>query len=337
MRTLALVGAFLLLYIAGGTAWYAVVEHFGLSDGLFMAVTTLTTVGYGEVQPLDTSGRLFTIAYVLSGVGILFYAATVSIEIVVVRGLAERLGGRRSRGRVRRMHEHTVICGFGRVGREVAEELAARHLPFVVIDLNERAPGLDTSVVTVVGDATDESNLRAAGIDRARALVAAADSDVENTYIVLTARALNPRLFIVARAGSETAERRMRAAGADRVVSPYRLGGRRMAMSAAHPTLSDVMEHVDSRRTSDAIVAEIELRDPLSPLIGVTIGVALPVDVRVMGLDRDETGLLVDPSPDTTLQADDRLFVYGTPAAVERFAANAGSRAPAPGEIRART
>jgi voltage-gated potassium channel len=192
-------------------------------------------------------------------------------------------------------------------------------------------------VVTVVGDATDESNLRAAGIDRARALVAAADSDVENTYIVLTARALNPRLFIVARAGSETAERRMRAAGADRVVSPYRLGGRRMAMSAAHPTLSDVMEHVDSRRTSDAIVAEIELRDPLSPLIGVTIGVALPVDVRVMGLDRDETGLLVDPSPDTTLQADDRLFVYGTPAAVERFAANAGSRAPAPGEIRART
>lgn len=220
MRRLIVLGALLVTVLACGTAWYGLVEGFSVLDALYQAVTTLSTVGFQEVRPLDASGRLFTIVYILGGVGLLFYTATTTVEMIVVGELAEELGLRRVGRKVRKMNRHFVICGYGRVGREVGDELSSRHEAYVIVDRDEatlaaaRAPG----VTVVCGDATEEATLRTAGVERARALIAAADSDVENTYIVLTARALSPQLFIVARAGTESAERRLLSAGADRVV-----------------------------------------------------------------------------------------------------------------------
>ena len=326
MRRLAILLALLAGAILLGTGWYALVEGFGLLNALYQAVTTITTVGFQEVQPLDTSGRLFTIVYILGGVGLLFYTLTAVVETVVVGELAEELGLRRSSRKARNMERHFVICGYGRVGREIAHELAVRDEELVIIDRDEHtlATAEHPRSVVVRGDATEEATLRAAGIERARALIAAADSDVENTYIVLTARALNADLFIVARAGSEPAERRLESAGADRVVSPYRIGGRRMALAAVQPMLMDVMDTLMESTTaghSGRVLAEIVVEDEAAALAGRTIQDVFPVDsgLQVLGIERGARGIEVGPHGNTMLEAGDRIMVYGESEALEQL------------------
>lgn len=316
MRRPIFLGALLFAVVAVGTAWYGLVEGFGFEDGLFMAVTSITTVGYGEVRPLDTSGRAFTIAYLLVGVGVLFYVVTVEVETVIVGGVADAFGLRRNRGKVRRMHDHVIICGFGRVGREIAETLTVRGVRHVVVDLDASAIAAVSGeyVATVVGDATQETTLREAGVERARTLIAAADSDVQNTYIVLTARALNPSLFIVARAGSDSAERRLKAAGADSVVSPYQIGGRRMALAAVQPTLNQFVDRITTIEADDGhVLAEVIVEDAPRGLAGRTVE-AITAEVpavHILGMERDGEGFTVGPHGDVTLRRGDRLFVYG--------------------------
>ncbi len=335
MRRVLILCVLLVCALALGSAWYALVEGFSPLDAVYQAVTTLSTVGFQEVQPLDTSGQLFTIVYILGGVGLLFYTATTVVETVVVGELAEELGLRRSSRKVRRMNQHIVICGYGRVGREVAHELTSRNGTFVIIDRNEHTlatvdhPG----AVVVRGDATEEDTLRAAGIDRARAMIAAADSDVENTYMVLTARALNPSLFIVARAGSDSAERRLSSAGADRVISPYRIGGRRMALSAVQPMLIDFVDTLSaggSANQSGNVLAEIFVGDEAAGLAGRTIQdvFAASGGLQVMGIERTGRPLQVGPRGDTIITLGDRLMVYGDSDAVEQFPATAGHARP---------
>lgn len=316
-------------FIVLGTLWYALVEGFGVLDGLYQAVTTLTTVGFREVHDFDTSAKLFTILYVLSGVGLLFYTASAVVETVVVGELTEELGLRRSNRKVRGMERHFVICGYGRVGHEVAHELAQRGEPFVVVDRNEHSfAGTDhPEAVVVHGDATEEVVLQSAGVERARALIAAADSDVENTYIVLTARALNPSLFIVARAGSDSAERRLVSAGADRVISPYRIGGRRMALSAVQPMLMEFMDTLARGGAGDGhILAEIVVEEEAEGLAGRTIQEVFSREsgVQVMAVERTGAGLQVGPRGDTAIASGDRLMVYGDSAAISRLRAPGG-------------
>lgn len=326
MRRLLLLTGGLAGFLVIGTLWYWLVEGFGALDGLYQAVTTLTTVGFREVVEFDTSAKLFTIVYILSGVGLLFYTASAVVEKVVVGELANELGLRRSSRKVRRMERHFVICGYGRVGHEVAHELAGRHERFVVIDRDEHSfAGTDhPDAIVVHGDATEEATLRTAGVDRARALIAAADSDVENTYIVLTARALNPGLFIVARAGSDSAERRLTSAGADRVISPYRIGGRRMALSAVQPMLMEFMDTLARGGSDDdRILAEIVVEDEAAGLGGRSVQEVFPSDcgVQVMGIERSTGGLQIGPRGDTLIAAGDRLMVYGESSAISKLAA----------------
>ena len=332
MRRLQLLTGGLAAFIAFGTMWYWLVEGFPPLDALYQAVTTLTTVGFREVQEFDTSAKLFTIVYILSGVGLLFYTASAVVEKVVVGELAEELGLRRSNRKVRRMERHFVICGYGRVGHEVAHELASRGERFVIVDRSEHSfAGTDhPEAVIVHGDATEESVLHSAGVERARALLAAADSDVENTYIVLTARALNPSLFIVARAGSDSAERRLVSAGADRVISPYRIGGRRMALSAVQPMLMEFMDTLARAGTDDdRILAEIVVEEEAAGLGGRTIQEVFPADcgVQVMGIECAGGGLQIGPRGDTSIGAGDRLMVYGEASAISTLSAP-GLRAP---------
>ena len=316
MRRPIFLGALLLAVLVIGTSWYAVVEDFGFEDGLFMAVISLTTVGYGEVQPLDASGRAFTIGYLLVGVGVLFYVVTVEVETLVVGGVTDAFGLRRNRGKVRRMNDHVIICGFGRVGRETADMLSARGVHHVVVDIDAAAIASISGkhIATVVGDATQETTLREARIERARTLIAAADSDVQNTYIVLTARALNPSLFIVARAGSDSAERRLKSAGADSVVSPYQIGGRRMALAAVQPALVQFVDRITTIEAgSGHVLAEVIVEDAPRGMAGRTLEAvaAQAPAVHVLGMERDGEGFTVGPHGDVTLRRGDRLFVYG--------------------------
>lgn len=316
MRRPIFLGALLFAVVVVGTVWYGLIEGFGFEDGLFMAVISITTVGYGEVRPLDASGRAFTIAYLLVGVGVLFYVVTVEVETVIVGGVADAFGLRRNRGKVRRMKDHVIICGFGRVGRETADMLAARNVHHVVVDVDTAAIASISGehVATVVGDATHEATLRDAGVERARTLIAAADSDVQNTYIVLTARALNPGLFIVARAGSDSAERRLKTAGADSVVSPYQIGGRRMALAAVQPALVQFVDRITTIEAGGGhVLAEIIVEDAPWGAAGRMLNtlVAEVPAVHVLGMEREGEGFTVGPHGDLTLRRGDRLFVYG--------------------------
>lgn len=324
-----------------GTLWYWAIEEFGFLDGLFMAVTTITTVGYSEVHPLDTSGRLFTMAYLLGGVGVVFYTAAAFVESAVAGDIAEALGGRRLSRKVERMQDHIVLCGFGRVGEEIARQLRTRKGPpqLVVIDKDpeRREPALALGGLAVVGDATEEEVLRAAGVERARVLIAAADSDTQNTFVTLTARALNPRLRIIARAGSEPAESRLRTAGANRIISPYRIAGRRIALAAVQPQIVDFAEGaVDGEETVNTL-AEVAISEGAVGFEGRTLGEALSGlrTTRVLALERQDGELVVGPSMETRVRGGDRLMLYGEHQEIEELAARASEGAGAPSSIRA--
>ncbi|GMU39727.1 MAG: potassium transporter TrkA [Chloroflexota bacterium] len=334
MRRLATLSALLALVILGGSAWYVLVEGFTPLDGIYQAVTTLSTVGFQEVQPLDTSGRIFTMCFIFVGVGLLFYDLSTFVEVVIVGQVTEQLGLRRIRGKVRKMDGHVIVCGFGRVGAEVARELAARNSQFVIVDKNPEALTASEwpNLPAVIGDATEEQVLRDAGVERAEALIAAADSDVENTYIVLVARAMNPNIFIVARAGSDSAERRMVSAGANRVISPFRIGGRRMALSAVRPMLLDFVDHIASRQESDEVnvVAELLIAGEAGGLAGRTVAEAFPAGrgMHVMGIERQDGQVETGPGGATQLERGDRLIVYGDRRAIEALAATSPHHAP---------
>lgn len=320
--------ALLLVYVTG-TLWFALVEGWPLLDSAYMAMHTMATVGFGEVRPLDTSGRLFILVFIPLGVGSVLYLAGLVVEDVVVQEVANVYGlGRLSR-RIRKMRDHVVICGFGRVGEEVADELRAHGNEVLIIDLDPerlavaRARGL----VALEGDATEESTLREAQVEVARALIAAADSDTGNAFIVLTGRALNPRLLIVARSGSEAAERRLKTAGADRVVSPTQIAGRRMALAAVQPLMIDFLDSVGRGAASDRLLAEFLIEGETAYLAGRTLAQAFEglQSCRVLGVERSDGEFVVGPDGATPLRAGDRLMIYGATTDLERLRAAGAS------------
>ncbi len=213
-----------------GVLGYMFLEGWGFIDALYMTVITLTTVGYREVRDLDTTGQLWTMALLITGVGTLFYAAVTSVELAVegaVRGYFER---RRMTAEINKLNGHYVLCGFGRVGHQVAREFALEGVPFVVIDNDPEKVEecLAEDRLAILGEASDDDILEDAGIRRAKGLVAAVNSDAANVFVVLSARKINPSLHIVARASSDESAAKLEIAGADRTLSPYAVGGRRL-------------------------------------------------------------------------------------------------------------
>jgi voltage-gated potassium channel len=323
--------------VVTGTAWYALVEAFPPLDALFMAVTTITTVGYREVQPLDTSGRLFTIVYILTGVGLVFYTVVAVAQALLVGEVAEMMGLRRENRRVRKMQDHFVLCGFGRVGEEIARELHERGSSFVVVDRDpERAAvARQRGYLTVVGDATEEPVLREAGVERSRVLIAAADSDAGNTFVTLAARAMNTRLFIIARAGTGSAEQRMRTAGANRVISPYLIAGRRMALAAVQPLLLGVVEVPGETRAEGVnLLAEFVVGPDAPGFAGKTIAEAFAGlrMTRVLAVETPGGEVIVGPPGARVLQVGDRLVLHGDHEEIEELSPARGG-APAAGTV----
>ncbi|HZD71845.1 MAG TPA: potassium channel protein [Actinomycetes bacterium] len=304
--------ALLLLVTAYGVVGYRVLERWSLLDALYMTVITLSTAGFREVHPLGVVGQAFTISLILGGVMALFVVLGVVTELVVSGQLARVLKRRSMDIRIGRLDRHYVVCAYGRVGRAVADELARQGLPFVVIEPLERlAATLDEQDVPhIAGDPTVEEVLRRAGIERAQSLVCAVDSDAANVYITLTARALNPRLVIVARASNPASVDKLVRAGADQVVSPYALSGRRMAFLAQHPAVVDFLDLMSI--APDLRLEQILVR-PGSVLDGTTVGEASTVhgNATILAVKPVTGQPIAYPRPDVRLAAGDRVVVLG--------------------------
>src|SRR6266540_889667 len=313
-RNFVTAAALLLTLPIIGTAGYMILEGWSFIDALYMSVITLTTVGFREVRPLDTSGKVFTMIFTVSGVGAVFYAFLSLFQFLLEGELGTFLGVQRMKGQIERVRDHYILCGFGRVGEEIAREFVARDLPFVVVENNPEAieRARRRGYLLLVGDATSDAILKEAGIDRATCLLAASDSDAGNTFIVLTAKALNPSLFLVSRAAQPDSEPRMIRAGANRVFSPYVIAGRQMALSALHPVVVEFIDTLATRGEGAPILAEIEVADG-SGLAGRTIHDVLHAcrSVVVLGLQRPTGELKVGPASDTVLEAGDRVIVMG--------------------------
>lgn len=313
-RRIALLAAALIAVLAYGTGGYMAVG-FPFVDALYMAALALTTMGFTTTVSFSAVQKLFTVSIALMGVTIfLAILATVS-EVVVSADLAQRRRRRRMDKRIDGLKNHYIVCAYGRVGRTVAREFEGDGIPFVVIearaDLEEsmRRDG----VLHVIGDPADERVLRAAGIARARGLVCAMDSDAANVFIALTARSLNPNLFIVGRAGEATSADRLYRAGADRVVSPYVTSGRHMAMLATRPRLVDYLE-MGARDELGMRLEELVV-EPGSPLAGRRLGDALG-DAAAVVVRRVSGEMVHNPPGDLTLEVGDLLILMGKEAAL---------------------
>ena len=319
-------GALLALVIiaAAGVFGYMVFEGWGITDALYMTVITLTTVGYREVRALDATGQLWTMLLLITGVGTLFYAAVSSVELVVegtIRGYFRRRG---MESAISKLSGHQLLCGYGRVGRQVAAEFASDGVPFVVIDQDPETVEecLAEGYLAILGEASDDAVLEEAGVRRARGLVAAVDSDADNVFVVLSARKLNPKLHIVARASSDESAAKLEMAGAERTLSPYAVGGRRLASLATQPLIVDFLDIVT--RGEKGIEFRLEEFDvPEDSFIADrTIGelrIGERTGAMILATRNKEGTFDTTPSAKGRLRAGDTLIVLGTREQIARL------------------
>ncbi len=305
----------LLIVIIGGTMGYRIIEGWSFLDSLYMTITTITTVGYTEVHPLSTSGRIFSIILILGGVGTAFYILTALVQYMLEGELGIRIGRQHMEAKIKRLNTHFILCGYGRVGEAIANTLKQEGAPFVAIERNsERADkAVKAGHLTIQDDATKNEVLKGARIDRARALIAALGDDADNTYTTLAARQLNPTLPIIARASNIEAQKKIELAGAHRVIAPEISGGERMAMLALRPTTVEFVETVLLGRGQELLVEEIEIGEE-SPLIGSTIKEAeerFP-GVRILALKKKDGILVPNPGPSRTVEKTSSLTAFGT-------------------------
>jgi voltage-gated potassium channel len=316
-----------------GVVGYQWIERWPAIEALFMTVMMLSTVGYSGSHPLSAAGRVFTIVLIVFGVGAVGFLVRTIAETVVDAELVTRRRQRRMQKRIDALHDHVLICGFGRMGQEIAREFEVRQLPYVVVEVDpQKGQALEEAgVLHVTGNAADDHVLQAAGIARARGLVAVAHTDADNIFIVLSARALNPRLHIVARSILEQDEHKLRRAGADRVISPYVIGARRIAAAVYRPDVADYVDihalRAEAEMEAITVMASSSLRDRTVAQARIqeqTGCILLAIRPReVTGMARR---FLSNPPPETVLREGDVLIALGTTdqlAALERLAGKA--------------
>ena len=318
----------LLIVVLIGTAGFHFIEGWPWFDGLYMVVTTLTTIGYQEVHPLSRAGRVFNIFVIFAGVSLLLVTIGTLTQALLEFELQSFFGRRRMEREIGRLSEHYIICGAGRVGRSAARELERKPVPFLIIEQNEAKAQRYAAEkwLMMVADATKEQTLREAQIHRARGLVAATTTDATNLYIVLTARALNANLKIVARASEEDAEKHLLTAGADSVVSPYAFAGQRIAQSFLRPHVVSFLDTATTHLGVDLEIGEVYVA-PASRFVGKTIeGSRIRQDrgVIILAIKR-ENGMRFNLAPEDRIEPGDLLIAMGEPRELRQLEQSASS------------
>ncbi len=326
-RRLQVVVALFVCVLAGGTLAYVVSEGWGVWEAFYTTVLAVTTLSVREHLSLE--GQLFTVLLAIGGVGTVLYAFTLIAAEVIEGGLQERLGQRRRERMIRDLKDHFILCGNGRIGSVVAAEFRREGVPFVIIerDPERLREALDRGDLAVEADASREEVLKRVGIDHARGLIAAVGTDAENVYAVLTARVLRPDLFIIARAESEDAERKLLRAGANRVLAPYDIGAVQMAQTALRPAVVDFVQLATGAGNLDLAMEQIKLA-PGSELAGrslIEANLRQRFGVIVVGIQRGSGKMEFNPSPEQRMGGGDQLVVLGRPDNLRALEAAAGA------------
>ena len=330
LRNIRLLLAALLCVALIGTAGFHYIEHWSWFDGFYMVLTTLTTIGYQEVHPLSPAGRYFNVGIIMAGVLLVFLILGALGQALLEFELNHLFGRRRMQRDVERLQGHYIICGAGRVGRAVARQLETAQ--FIILENNaEKAEKIrqETDWLVVHADATQASQLQAARIERAAGLVAATSTDALNIFVILTARSLNPKLKIISRASEEDAEKHMRTAGADQVISPYGFAGYRIAQAFLRPHVTSFLELALLRSSELGLEVE-ELRiHPSSIYVGQGLRASRirhDLGVIVLAIQREGEEMKYGPEADATLCAGDHLVVMGEPSRLRELESLAGAK-----------
>jgi voltage-gated potassium channel len=311
-----------------GTAGYILLDPgWSLIDALYMTIITLTTVGFREVEPLTEAGRVWTMALAIAGVGLIFGSVGIVAEYFVVEATSGNREARRMADAVSKLSGHYILCGYGRVGHTVARELVHSGLKVVVIDIlpESLARARREGFLEVEGDATEEATLKAAGIERARGIITTIDSDAHNVYVILSARSLNPGLFVVARANAADSEGRLMQAGANRVVSPYTMAGHRLAELATRPRVVDFIDAALSHGELAFSMEEVEVVAGDS-LEGQTIGALRESGLFVLAIVQGERSYEANPRASRALKVGETLVVSGSVARLKDLRATDPAR-----------
>ena len=301
------------IVIAFGTAGYQFIEGWTFLDALYMTIITLTTVGYREVHELSSSGMIFTIVLLLFGVGTVLYALSAGAKIILEGELQELFGRKRLEKKIKELKDHYIVCGYGRMGKIICRELKAKHVPFVAIERNGDFQNMPDDLLGISGDATNDDILKEAGIERAKGLISVLPTDALNLYVVLSARELNPDLHIVARAGEEGSEKKLLRAGADKVVSPYHIGGLRIAHTILRPAVVDFIEFATKTGNIELQMEEVTIPEG-SRMAGQSLdqcGIGRELGIIIVGIKRHTGEMRFNPTSRSTIKAGDTLIALG--------------------------
>lgn len=297
-----------------GTIGYMIIEGWRFLDALYMTVITLTTVGYREVGSLGDTGKIFTILLIFLGIGAVFFTLQSLFEYILGGHLGSVFKEKQIEKKIKALKNHFIVCGCGRVGRQVCEEFESEGVPFVVTDRDpEKIKFVDKKGwLYLVGDATTEDFLEKAGVKKARGLLTVVDEDQDNVFITLTARSMNPNLFIIARASNDENISKLYKAGADRVAVPYKIGGFHMAAMALKPAVVDFLDTVISAKNKDLLIEDVEILSDF--YFGKTIGETIPLkalNLAILAVNRANGESVVSPDPDFVFKRGDRIIVMG--------------------------
>src|SRR5271157_2424826 len=305
-----------------GVAGFHFLEGWPWFDGFYMVLTTITTIGYGELHPLSPAGRVFNSFIIIAGVGLVLLITGGAAQALLEFELQSVFGRRRMERDINRLSGHYIICGAGRVGRSVARELARKPLPFVVVDSDEAKLARYTAEgwLTLIGDATQANILQQAHIENARGLVAATTTDATNIYIILTARSLNPTIKIIARASEDNAEKHLLTAGADRIVSPYHFAGYRIAQTFMRPHVVDFFDTAMNQQ-KPLEIEEVQVQAG-SRFAGQTLEgsrIRQEMGVIVLAIKGEDSHMRFNPPPDEVIHVGDHLIAMGEPGGLRRL------------------
>lgn len=303
-----------ILFIIGfGTIGYVVVEGWNFLDSIYMTITTITTVGFREIHELSLKGRIFTLCLIIGGVGVVLYALGTGARVILEGELKDIFGRRKLEKKIKDLFDHYIVCGYGRMGKIICKELKAEGVKFIVIDKNPEMFEEKEDILFLIGDATHDHILKDAGVEKAKGLISVLPTDAENLFVVLSARGLNPNLLIISRAVEEGSEQKLLRGGATKVISPYHIGGLRMAHTVLKPTVVDFIEFATKSGNIELQMQEITLQEG-SSLIGLTLeqcGIGRDLGVIIVAIKQSTGETKFNPTFRSTLMAGDTLIALG--------------------------